>query len=90
MAASAQQPGGTMFHFRLPRVIEAEVFMRLLDHLRSDKATAICNRLGNPLIAVPSSEGFYTANVAYGGITEAYRTTILRVDVPGRPMFSDA
>jgi hypothetical protein len=36
-----------MSHFRLPRVIEAEVFMRLLDHLRSDKATVICNRLGN-------------------------------------------
>jgi hypothetical protein len=80
-----------MFHFTLPRVIKADVFMWLADYLRGDKATMwICNRLGNPLIAVPSSEGFYTANVAYGGITGAYCTTIMRVDVPGRPMFSDA
>jgi hypothetical protein len=79
-----------MFHFTLPRVIEAEVFMRLPDRLRRDKATAICNRLGNPLIAIRSTEGFYAANVAYGGITEAYNATMLRVDVPGRPMFSHA
>jgi gluconolactonase len=57
----------------------------------------VCNRLGDPLIAVRSPEGLYTTNVAYGGpdrrtlyITESYSATILRarVDVPGRPMFS--
>jgi hypothetical protein len=90
MAASAQQPGGTMFDSTPPRVIEAEVFMRLPDRLRRDKATVICDRLGNPLIAIRSPEGFYTANVAYGGITEAYNATILGVDVPGRRMFSHA
>jgi hypothetical protein len=80
-----------MFHFTLPRVIEAEVFMWLADYLRRDKATVwICNRLSNPLIAVRSSDGFYTANVAYGGITEAYSATILSVDVSGRVMFSHA
>jgi hypothetical protein len=61
----------------------------LPDHLRRDKATErICNRLGNSLIAVRSPEGLCTANFAYGGITEAYSATILRVDFPGRPMFS--
>ena len=57
----------------------------------------ICNRLGDPLIAVRSPEGLYTTNVAYGGpdrrtlyVTESYSATILRahVDAPGRPMFS--
>lgn len=59
----------------------------------------ICNRLGDPVIAVRSPEGIYTTNVAYGGadrrdlyITESYSATILRarVDVPGRPMYSHA
>ena len=57
----------------------------------------ICNRLGDPVIAIRSPEGIYTTNVAYGGadrrdlyITESYGATILRarVDVPGRQMFS--
>jgi gluconolactonase len=57
----------------------------------------ICSRLGDPMIAVRSTEGIYTTNVAYGGvdrrdlyITESYSATILRarVDVPGRPMYS--
>jgi gluconolactonase len=59
----------------------------------------ICNRLGDPVIAVRSPTGLYTTNVAYGGndrrdlyITESYSATILRarVDVPGRAMFSHA
>ena len=57
----------------------------------------ICNRLGDPVIAVRSPVGIYTTNVAYGGpdrrdlyITESYTACILRgrVDVPGRPMYS--
>ena len=57
----------------------------------------ICNRLGDPVIAVRSPVGIYTTNVAYGGadrryiyITESYTARILRarVDVPGRPMYS--
>jgi hypothetical protein len=57
----------------------------------------ICNRLGDPVIAIRSPEGIYTTNVAHGGtdrrdlyITESYSATILRarVDVPGRKMFS--
>jgi hypothetical protein len=82
MAASAQQPGGTMFHFTLPRVIKADVLMWLADYLRGDKATVwICNRLGNPLIAVRSSDG---------GMTEAYNAAVLSVDISGRPMFFHA
>ena len=73
---------------------------RILDRFaksgRSD-LIRICNRLGNPLIAVRSPEGLCPTNVAYGGhdrrtlyITEAYSGTIVRAhaDVPGRPMFS--
>jgi gluconolactonase len=57
----------------------------------------ICDRLGDPAIAVRSPTGIYTTNVAYGGadrrdlyITESYSATILRarVDVPGRAMYS--
>jgi hypothetical protein len=79
-----------MFHFTLPRPIEAEGFKRLSHHLRRNKATVICNRSSNPLIAVRSPEGFYSAIVAHGGITEGYSAAILSVDVPGLPMFSHA
>ena len=75
---------------------------RILDRFaksgRSD-LIRICNRLGNPLIAVRSPEGLCPTNVAYGGhdrrtlyITEAYSATILRAhaDVPGGPILSHA
>lgn len=57
----------------------------------------VCNRLGDPIIAVRSPIGLYTTNIAYGGpdrrdlyITESHSATILkaRVDVPGRAMYS--
>jgi gluconolactonase len=59
----------------------------------------ICNRLGDPVIAVRSPLGLYTTNITYGGqdrrdlyITESHSATILRarVEVPGRAMFSHA
>jgi gluconolactonase len=57
----------------------------------------ICDRPGDPVIAIRSPEGVYMTNVGYGGadlrdlyITESYGATILRarVDVPGQQMFS--
>lgn len=75
-----------MFHWALQRVIEAEVFKRLLGNLRRNGAAVTRNRWGNPLIAVRSPESFCRASAAYEGSTEAYSATILRVDVSGRSM----
>ena len=83
---------------RLDMSASARILDRFAKSGRSD-LIRICNRLGNPLIAVRSPEGLCPTNVGYGGpdrctlyITEAYGGTILRAhaDVPGRPMFSHA
>ncbi|MGE0797393.1 MAG: SMP-30/gluconolactonase/LRE family protein [Lautropia sp.] len=57
----------------------------------------VCSPLGERVLAIRSSHGIYTTNIAYGGadlrdlyIMESYSATILkaRVDVPGARMFS--